>query len=54
MFPTKVPHLSIIFPWEMVKMIPKIWNEIQNILLCLSCVLAGDRADRPYGPELNS
>lgn len=26
-FPTTVPHLSIIFPWEMVKMIPNICNE---------------------------
>lgn len=28
-FPAKVPHLSIIFPSAMVKMIPKTWNKIQ-------------------------
>lgn len=31
-FPAKVPHLSIIFPWAMVKMIPKIWKQIGDMV----------------------
>lgn len=31
MFPAKVPQWSMIFPWAMVKMIPKIWNESEKL-----------------------
>lgn len=40
-FPTTVPHLSIIFPWEMVKMIPNICNE-KKLNSCNACFFSCD------------
>lgn len=34
MFPANVPQASIIFPWQMVKMIPKTWKEKTFRTLC--------------------
>lgn len=42
-FPMSVPHLSIIFPWQMVKMIPNICNDKTYALHFLSCGLLTSR-----------